>query len=150
MVPARPHINGFITFLLTPMQQDLGDFDSLALYFGDPSGRIFTIAKFIMDNFINIRFGNVKFQRNFLQFHSSVDFDELINSRCVSVIVCCVLASRPWFILQTCSADFEPRTPLIDLGHRHCMFTVVFHYFSVYYGTFCPLCEQKTDNSSYF
>ncbi|GFO00792.1 sperm-associated antigen 7 [Plakobranchus ocellatus] len=31
MVPARPLINGFITFLLTPVQQDLGDLDSLAL-----------------------------------------------------------------------------------------------------------------------
>ncbi|GFN99455.1 hypothetical protein PoB_002596100 [Plakobranchus ocellatus] len=31
MVPTKPHINGFITFLLTPAQQDLGDFDSLVL-----------------------------------------------------------------------------------------------------------------------
>ncbi|GFO00791.1 RNA-directed DNA polymerase from mobile element jockey [Plakobranchus ocellatus] len=76
-----------------------------------------------MVNFINIHFGNVKFQRNFLQFHFSVDFDELNNWSCVPVILCCVGVSKPWFILQTCSAVFEPRTPLIDLGHRHCMFT---------------------------
>ncbi|GFR69513.1 hypothetical protein ElyMa_003759000 [Elysia marginata] len=31
MVPAKPNMNDFITFLLTPVQQDLGDFDSLAL-----------------------------------------------------------------------------------------------------------------------
>ncbi|GFS07865.1 hypothetical protein ElyMa_006579600 [Elysia marginata] len=70
-----------------------------------------------MDSFISISFGNVKFKRTFLQFHSSVDFDELINSSSAPVFVSFCKLARPsldhehhwwtWVIDFACSSQFS-------------------------------------------